>query len=236
MSKIVLNLAIMMRPAAWKVIPASIKTCMSSVSVLLTSKSGSIRIPDYLDWESSEKGILCIFILSFLEVPRIFTNFTPKEGLSVFAIAYIQAQFIERIVEPFSEVKITRKGLFGKTDEIITRKRKIATNKLKMESLALKPDMRHEVDSLEDESNKESKVYDKESAKRVYSFWGLNSLLGMILVYFTVGLFETLGANFSINAAQGHFWDALFSGVVIGGGTKPLHDLIGYIQNQKEKD
>lgn len=89
-----------------------------------------------------------------------------------------------------------------------------------------------------EEDNKQK--YDSELSKRVYGFWGLNSLLGMILAYFTIGLFQIAGITFSDLTfdgirLSGRFWDVFFSGVIIGAGTKPLHDLIDYLQNQKMK-
>jgi hypothetical protein len=66
------------------------------------------------------------------------------------------------------------------------------------------------------------------------SLWGFSSFLGMILSYFTVGLFAIVGMTFS-GGLWGHAFDAILSGVIIGGGTKPLHDLIEYLQAPKSK-
>ena len=71
------------------------------------------------------------------------------------------------------------------------------------------------------------------------SFWGFNSLLGMVLVYYTVGFFATLGdplrtVSIAGYAVAGPAMDAMISGVIVGGGTKPLHDLIQTLQNSKK--
>jgi hypothetical protein len=64
---------------------------------------------------------------------------------------------------------------------------------------------------------------------RFISLWCIASGLGIILCYFTVGLFQVVGISFAVSAAGGHFWDAILSGVVVGAGTKPLHDFINLI-------
>jgi hypothetical protein len=48
---------------------------------------------------------IIIEILSSFQAKEIF-EFTPKEGISVFTIAYLQVQFIERIIELFSGAKV----------------------------------------------------------------------------------------------------------------------------------
>ncbi len=63
--------------------------------------------------------------------------------------------------------------------------------------------------------------------KRTAMLWCFASALGIILCYFTLGLFQMVSVTFTWG---GHSLDALLSGVIIGSGTKPLHDLIGFIQ------
>jgi hypothetical protein len=67
-------------------------------------------------------------------------------------------------------------------------------------------------------------------AEKVVALWGLATLLGIILCFFTIGLFQIVGAPFGdltlVIIFPGHTIDAIISGVIVGGGTKPLHDLI----------
>jgi hypothetical protein len=148
-----------------------------------------------------------------------------KEGISVFAVFYLMAQFIERVVEPFSEIKRPMKE---KTDP----KKKANTGALFSDTERIKI-LRKEVDITPDEE-KETEL-DKLDAKRVIAMWGLTSFLGILLCYFTVGLFEVVGVSFHSLAVAGrtitgHTVDSILSGMIVGGGTKPLHDLIGYIE------
>lgn len=167
-------------------------------------------------------GIVLAILLSLLGVePWIKSPPQVVQGVGIFAVAYLEAQFIERIVEPFSV-----QG--GKKEEGA----KPADNVLPFGNWP-------EIDKLEREATLNTKLPEPESerlnalkAQRMFSLWGFSSFLGMILSYFTVGLFAIVGMTFS-GGLWGHAVDAILSGVIIGGGTKPLHDLITYLQAPK---
>ncbi len=194
-------------------------------------------------------GALIVFLFSLLGVERTFT-FTPKDGISAFAIVYLQAQLIERLVEPFSETKLTKsKDLFGNTDSIKAARRTMARNERLIDALtgmaAAGPQQmatfRSETANAELEIKQAKDTEDSESQKRVVRIWGITSLLGMILVYFTVGVFETVGAtfqpwDFAGRLLNGHMWDAILSGIIVGAGTKPVHDLIEVLSKQEKKE
>lgn len=153
-----------------------------------------------------------------------------KEGVSVFAVLYIMAQFIERAVEPFSEKKLPKKDTTAKP-EANTRALFSDTDRINI--------LREKVDRTPDEEKElEEKELDKLVTKRVIAMWGLTSFLGILLCYFTVGLFEVVGVHFqplaiANSTITGHTIDSILSGMIVGGGTKPLHDLIGYIEKEK---
>jgi hypothetical protein len=164
-------------------------------------------------------GTLIVIVFSLGGVGS-FVTITPQIGISVFAVAYLMAQFIERIVEPFSEAgqkeKRPERKPFGDTRLIKYLRKKGAI----------------------DEG--EESILDRMKTKRVISMWGLTSFLGILLCYGTVGLFELSGIHFDSavigsRTISGHAFDSMFSGVIVGGGTKPLHDLISYIQMQKDQ-
>jgi len=175
-------------------------------------------------------GVLLILIAMCLVVFLSLAGRGPvvsiqlKEGISVFAVSYLMAQFIERAVEPFSEIKLQKKSeakLFSDTEMI--------------------DDLREMIDSLSEKKGKleAEKKLEKYEAKRVIAMWGLASFLGILLCYFTVGLFEIVGVSFQPLAVAsrtitGHTFDSILSGMIVGGGTKPLHDLIGYIEKEKK--
>jgi hypothetical protein len=201
-------------------------------------------------------GILIILALSKLNVKPVISG-TLGAGIDVFAVLYIDAQFIERLVEPFSQSSTTNLNLLGDTDAINQNKKQLKDEQDKLSAYSAgiksvqtelagkgilnaetplkglqeaKKQSENKVDSL-------NKQIDAESMRRVISFWGLTSLMGMILVYFSVGIFSTIGLTVSdltvsgTTILGGHGLDAIISGVIVGAGTKPLHDLIGTLQN-----
>jgi hypothetical protein len=163
-------------------------------------------------------GVIIVLILFALGV-GVQMSITLKDGVSVFAVSYVEAQFVERMVEPLSE----QWGLKKKKARIDFLRRMTDAN----------DDQKLELDMLETE--------------RMWTLWSIASFMGIILSYFTIGLLQSVGALFStlsiaslgftapLNnpiypSSVGHLIDSILTGVIIGGGTKPLHDLISYIE------
>jgi hypothetical protein len=168
-----------------------------------------------VDYHTIRFGLALILVASIFVILNSLIGVGPvvtiqiSEGITAFAVAYLMAQFIERAVEPFSDASI-----FGDTERIEKLRKK------------------------KKRSPEEDLELDKSDTKRVCVFWGLTSAWGIILCYFTVGLFEVVGVFFQPPvegaAITGHAIDSIFSGIIVGGGTKPLHDLISYLQKAKQ--
>lgn len=161
-------------------------------------------------------GILISILLSLAGVGS-FVSFLPTPGVSVFAVTYLMAQLIERIIEPFSEHSLGKKRsptkFFGDTNRI------------------------KELRQNPHRTNGEEEELSKMESKRVYAFWGLTSLMGIILSYLTLGLFGLAGITFksiALGSASitGHTFDSILSGIIVGSGTKPVHDLISTLEKQ----
>ena len=202
-------------------------------------------------------GVVLVFALSAWKVQPLIKG-TLATGIDVFAVLYIDAQFIERLVEPFSEKSPLKKDTFGNTSKITDSKKQLteAQGLAKAISDQLnqiqathpnqdfkdlhKNDLTKDLATKKDQSDKAvndlSKEVEGQSMRRVYSFWGLTSLMGMVLVYGTVGMFQTVGLPFQditysgVTWLSGHALDSILSGVIVGAGTKPLHDLIGTLE------
>ena len=164
--------------------------------------------------------LLAATFVVILSLARIgpFITIQVKEGISVFAVAYLMAQLLERAVEPFSEMNAGEKK-----------------GKKKPEQAKLFSDTDRIKALRKNGSNKQNPELDKLVTKRVIAFWGLTSFLGILLCYVSIGLFEIAGVYFQPLAVAGrsitgHTVDSIFSGMIVGGGTKPLHDFIGYLQ------
>jgi hypothetical protein len=154
-------------------------------------------------WIINVYGILLLLlatvivtVLSYAGVGSLLKQpITPVTGVSQFAVIYLMAQIVERVVEPFSNMPI-----FG-------------------ESVKLQP-----ADKKLSDKEKED-----EQKPRTFSLWCFASFIAVIMCYFTAGLFQLAGVPF---ATGGHAVDSVLSGAIIGSGTKPLHDLIGYLQGK----
>jgi hypothetical protein len=193
-------------------------------------------------------GIIITLVLSLAGAPILVREpLAPAVGMDQFAIFYLMAQLIERLIEPFSEVGLTGHNFFGDTRKIVdnTEDIKEITDEITgiRAAKVQGKDLAKQASDLESlKRTKKEKTNEKreEHMTRIISMWGLASLMGMILCYFTVGLFEVVGTPFILSihfeggAINGHALDAILSGIVIGAGTKPLHDLIGYLEKAKD--
>lgn len=149
------------------------------------------------------------------------TVFTPAklatvaQGVGIFGLIYIAAQGLERGLEPFASFDPKKKDLVQKRDKA---------------AAAADTGSGDAADAAE----KQAKL-DVWRADRTLILWGVATLLGM-------GLSSTFGIyllNIAIATPQGgsapnQTLDILITGLVIGGGTKPLHDLITRIQVSKD--
>ncbi len=197
---------------------ALITACRDDIQV--SQSSGQIHIVRVgVGFVIGGIALAVLFSLAHLE-PWIKNPTQLVQGVSIFAVAYLEAQFVERIVEPFS-VQGGKKAKQG------TRS---ADNVLPFGNW-------REIDKLEHKSTltePKSERLTALNAQRMFSIWGFSSALGIVLSYLTVGLFAIVGITFR-GDLMGHAIDAILSGVIIGGGTKPLHDLIEYLQAPKSK-
>jgi hypothetical protein len=135
------------------------------------------------------------------------SDYHPAAGVSIFALLYIFAQSIERILEPFSSY-VGSATVDGKTVSKAAALRALAA----------------------DPSPAKKAVADQARRARGIVLWGVASALGMVASgAFGVFLLRAAGAT-SVRP----FFDILVTGLAIGSGTKPLHDLISNIQKSKE--
>lgn len=119
-----------------------------------------------------------------------------KDGISLFALLFIMAQALERLMEPFTEFVPHQE----KPDE---------------EAIKADPALKNQVKEME--------------RQRAVFIWGVTSLLAMLAsAYLGVFLLRTIGAT-----AVPLWVDIAITGLAVGAGTKPLHDLIQRIETSK---
>ena len=153
-------------------------------------------------------GALAGWALWELVKPRVYL---PAPGVSIFAALYVFAQCIERVMEPLSSFLGTA------TDE----NRKTVKKAEAMDAFARRPSPRTRA------------VVTQVRHNRAVLIWAIASFLAM-LASGSLGLLLLR----SVGLTGAPVWADIFvTGLAIGSGTKPLHDLISKLQqssSQKE--
>ena len=168
-------------------------------------------------------GVLAGWVLWKVVKPQ---DFTPAPGVSVFALLYIFAQTIERVLEPFtSKIGGAPNPDAGKEGSPKRLSKSIAVANLKA------ADKASDSPEKDKEKDKWQAVVSQITGSRALATWALASFLAM-LASGGLGIFllHAVGLS-SVPPAL----DILVTGLAIGSGTKPLHDLIGNIQAAKDK-
>jgi hypothetical protein len=143
--------------------------------------------------------------------------FTPAEGISVFAPLYIVTQAIERFIEPFS----TYLGAAKPEGETKNIRQPEAMEAVYSAIKAGEPDV----------AAKRQWLVDRIRRNKAVIAWGLACFLGMTLC----GLFGIFFLRLAGFAGVPEEIDIIVSGIAVGSGTKPLHDLISNMQKAKEQ-
>jgi hypothetical protein len=142
-------------------------------------------------------------------------------GISVFAPLYILAQAIERFIEPFS----TFLGAAKAEGDAATD----GANKRHPE--AMKAVYEAITEKNAELAAKRQKLVDQIRKNKAVIAWGLASLIGMGLCG-ALGIFMLRTVGF---VGVPEEIDIVISGLAVGSGTKPLHDLISNLQKSKEQ-
>jgi len=154
-------------------------------------------------------------------------GFTPPEGVGIFALFYILAQGIERIQEPFTPF-VTAKQTGG--NERKTQRRARADLESCVSSAAAATTLADATARAKIVANGKRTV-DQVRANLTVLLFGSSALLAMLLSgYLKAGLLRTVGVS-----GVSVWIDVVATGVVVGAGTKPLHDLISNLKESKEK-
>jgi len=146
--------------------------------------------------------------------------FSPAAGFSAFAPLYLLAQGIERLIEPFAKylgATSEKSGKTGKPKAEEARDNCVA-------DLANQPNR--------DNANRAAAaqaVLERIRRNTTIIAWGIASALGM-LACGTFGIRLLLATGFNVPV----FWDIAITGLAVGSGTKPLHDLISNLQKSKD--
>jgi hypothetical protein len=138
------------------------------------------------------------------------------EGFAPFAVIYIVAQAIERFIQPFT-------GFTVKAAEKSEAKAALAEGGTEAGKAAA-----------------EKKRLEVIEADRAVAFWAVATCLALVICgALELGLIQSVASVSGDAGGAVPKWfndiDVVLTGIAVGSGTKPLHDLIAFIQNAKQK-
>ncbi|WP_285029634.1 hypothetical protein [Mycolicibacterium sp. lyk4-40-TYG-92] len=187
--------------------------------------------------------LLCWFLDAHFAHPAVVAtgSAVPVDGLTIFAVFFVAALAIERLLEPFSdailptatsemEAGTALKKAGAQTAAFVhsrAQRRQADTGDSSSDGDA---DTNEVTQAIKSAATKAEKLSVRQLA-RTTAFWVIATCAGMVVaasmnLYFlsTVGI-----------AATKPWWaEILATGLIIGGGTKPLHDLVKLISKSAE--
>ncbi len=174
-----------------------------------------------------------VFVIGLLAAVAVFgtpdsgPTFKAAEGIGAFALFYIAAQASERFVELFLPAFEGIPG-FGKAKKEIKRDKAVAA--------ALQPENSPDGAAEQEAADAQAEV-DQLRANRTAVVFGLTAALGMVLCgYLEADFLTAVGVTF---ASPPKGWDQILmmaaTGLIVGGGSKALHDTITGISTTSEK-
>lgn len=163
-------------------------------------------------------------------------GFRPSPDISAFAVLFIFAQALERVLEPLTALTTQIDDLDKKkaVDERNTAVARLAN----AEKALAEARNRGEAGTQEAAASKtalqtvaeKQAIVDKKRANLAVALWAVASVAAMLVCgAFGVLLLEAI----SLDAPE--WFDIAVTGLAVGSGTKPLHDLISNIQKAKEQ-
>ena len=185
-------------------------------------------------------GVVAAGLWIGMELHDSTVKYVPPEGIGLFAVVFVVTQAIERLLEPlapfFGQTKVTTQpdkakevagveppsGRVTKSEVVPFRDRALAA------SLSA-------VDGAKRDEAAQSAAWAQEILDQIRrntsTLWALASALGMIAAgWMNIRLLQAINAH-----DPGLLVDILVTGLVIGGGSKGLHELISNVQTSKEK-
>lgn len=169
-------------------------------------------------------------------------TYTPAEGIGVFALFYIVAQAVERFVE-MTMPAFEKADSFNKSRKKVELDRALETfyaaagSRTGTTSVTKDGTTTEKTadDAAKDAANKQAEI-DQLRANRTVIMFGLSAALGMVLCgYLEADFLTSVGANFGTDPDM--WQQALMmavTGLIVGGGSKQLHDLITNVSKAKE--
>ena len=166
------------------------------------------------------------------------------EGIAIFAPLYVAAQAIERLLEPIASLVLTPNAEKNDVKEAREEKLRVtavaramaiaqpgAVNERGLLTAASAPD---EEAAAENEQLALGRLRRKKSVRKLV-FWALASIVSLgVTAAFGLGIFAAMAESTADWSTFQRQLDVALTGLVIGAGTKPLHDLITRLEKAKD--
>ena len=164
-------------------------------------------------------GVLLVWFVMFVLNPFSYVPATAAvlaAGASTFALLYVAAQALERLLEPFASLD----GRYENLKATYEKALQAAEN-------ATGADQEHAAEA----AAKNKAALESWREGRAILLWGVATVAGMAASAITgIYLLDIVVDS----PAPSRAFDILVTGLVVGGGTKPLHDLISRLEKAKE--
>jgi hypothetical protein len=153
---------------------------------------------------------------------------TAVAGVSVFAGIYAGAQVIERLLEPLSLWIKPNESSDKEYGEAVEAADKAITAWAKRpDDAQLKEQAEVTMKTMAEKKN----AVDEKKDDRTAIFWGIASIVGMgASAGFGLFLLKLIG----VSASYG--WDVFATGLILGSGTKPVHEIITKVSKASSDD
>lgn len=174
-------------------------------------------------------AVACVLISLTTKDPDFLveTNRRTVDGLTIFAVFFVSATVIERLLEPLSSIILPKKEEADKAGEaqVIAKSALIACESPQAGSAQIEEAEKKVKAAGEAKANLAEKEW-----KRTIVMWLLASVIGMyVSASLEIYLLRTVGIGHA-----SRWEEILATGLIIGSGTKPLHDVITIISEKKK--
>jgi hypothetical protein len=158
-------------------------------------------------------------------------TFRPNPGTSVFALLFVFAAAIERVIEPLSFIadsgSVPEEGGVAAAEG--TKADAVGSRNAALAAARQATTLAEQTAKLE-EAVRWERLIEQIRRNKAVVIWGVACALGS-LISGALGVFLLRTLGYEAHALV----DVMISGLAIGSGTKPLHELIKSLQTSKEE-
>jgi len=174
--------------------------------------------------------LVCVFVTMLVTDPDFSTRpkpAAPVEGLTILAVFFVGALAIERLLEPIAGVLLPKAEKEAKARNTASA----ASQKVDAATIAgpgADKSIEEARDALQTAATAKAELSDWVWSRTIL-YWALASSIGIyVSAAMKLYLLRTVGIG-----DAGRWQEVLATGLIIGAGTKPLHDLTKLIVAQK---